>query len=502
MILSWIFTDQPPFAWLTRGCDRDIVFDIHDACSEQVAEFLTDSLGVQCRVTVEDIWLQARQLGRFIIDPTATPFAEGVPTEQNPLFNWLMNAAILFFGSRRTGQITRIDPVRQARPLCLDSLRAQLSDHYGYEVGLDDLKAHIIHWLLVFSGYAGGDLPSRSDVAGYTEPKIPVTLAAYLGIPLQPLDPRVAAEVDPQYAGLHQRIVQYYPPRIWNNRLNSLGPFEGTDIVFAANVDWMVHELSEEGVEVREYWPTTAEDRSELPILLFFSGGGWVLGDQSSDEGVLSWICNRAHCRVFNGGYRRRPFPAACDDGVSIMRWVRDFTGSDQIIIGGVSAGGNVAAVAALESARLGFPPIGILLICACLDNTNKCEGRWVGKLESPWLTPKVMRYYQDRYLPNDADRTEENWKASPMFVPSEIIEMVKHIPTRIISMRNDVLHRENMDFANRLEVHGCKITRTVYDLPHMGLSIQGIVGPDMIIECHHFVRSVFEGRDGDDPLN
>ena len=111
------------------------------------------------------------------------------------------------------------------------------------------------------------------------------------------------------------------------------------------------------GIPVRVYWPN---DDTGLPVLVWFHGGGWMIGNLETADGTCRDLANAVDCIVVSVDYRLGPehrFPAAVDDCLAAGQWVRDHAaelGGDpaRVAIGGDSAGGNLAAVVTLHGRR------------------------------------------------------------------------------------------------------------------------------------------------------
>jgi acetyl esterase len=155
-------------------------------------------------------------------------------------------------------------------------------------------------------------------------------------------------------------------------------------------------------IRIRIYRP---DSDGELPVLVYFHGGGWVVGSLDSHDGVSRFLAAHGRCVVVSVDYRRAPehkFPAALDDAWAATRWVRDHAsevGGDagRLAVGGDSSGGNLAAVVALRARDGGLPLDLQVLVYPVLD----CVG-----------APDVA-YWVSQYLRTEADAT--NPEASPL---------------------------------------------------------------------------------------
>lgn len=133
-----------------------------------------------------------------------------------------------------------------------------------------------------------------------------------------------------------------------------------------------VRDLRVAGLPARLYTPSL----SRGPLLVFFHGGGFMYGDLESHDAACRFLAERSGVRVLAIDYRlgpEQPFPAAYDDAVAAYRWVVEHAvdlGADpaRLAVGGDSAGGNLAAVVAIEAARSGLPLAFQLLVYPCTD--------------------------------------------------------------------------------------------------------------------------------------
>src|SRR3954468_7846056 len=143
-----------------------------------------------------------------------------------------------------------------------------------------------------------------------------------------------------------------------------------------------VRDIPVGGLPGRLYVPTAATTPG--PLLVFFHGGGWVYGDLDSHDPPCRFLAERSGVRVLSVDYRlapEHPFPSACDDAVAAYRWVSENAASlgadaTRLGVGGDSAGGNLAAVTAIEAARTGLPLTVQLLVYPAPDASTRRESR------------------------------------------------------------------------------------------------------------------------------
>lgn len=221
-----------------------------------------------------------------------------------------------------------------------------------------------------------------------------------------------------------------------------------------------VRNLSAGAVPVRLYRPAGSTRDQVLPGLVFYHGGGWLLGGLDSHEGVCRALANRAGCAVVSVDYRMAPehkFPAAVDDSVAATRFVAEHASdfgidASRIAVGGDSAGGNLAAVMALMARDGDLPPVVFqLLIYPATDMTMSSVSAQTVK-ENVTLTCTTMKWFIDHYMRNDADRID--WRASPLRAAS----LAGTAPALVITASADPLHDEGAAYAARLEREGVRV--------------------------------------------
>jgi acetyl esterase len=197
------------------------------------------------------------------------------------------------------------------------------------------------------------------------------------------------------------------------------------------------------------------------PALVFFHGGGWVIGDLDSHDVVCRTLAHAGELIVISVDYRLAPehkFPAAVDDAVTATQWVADNAPSLGIdatclSVGGDSAGGNLAAVVAI-AARDGRGPglAGQLLIYPATDFAMTHPSHSEPET-SVLLTHSVIRWFRDHYLTGAADI--HDWRASP----AKAETLIGLPPAYVLTAGADPLRDEGDDYARRLQEAGVPVT-------------------------------------------
>ncbi len=201
-----------------------------------------------------------------------------------------------------------------------------------------------------------------------------------------------------------------------------------------------------------------------LPALLYFFGGGWVLGTIDTADGVSRSLANSSGALVAVVGYRlapEHPFPAAIDDCYAAVRWVAEHAaqvGADpaRLAVGGDSAGGNLAAAVALR-ARAGGPPLaGQLLV---YPNTDQlADDQSMRAADDPFLfNRRSVAWYRQHYLADPADA------ANPLASPLRSESLAGLPPALVITAEYDPLRDQGEAYARRLADDGVQVELSRY---------------------------------------
>jgi len=198
-----------------------------------------------------------------------------------------------------------------------------------------------------------------------------------------------------------------------------------------------------------------------LPVLVFFHGGGWVVGNIDSHEAMCRHLANRAECAVLSVDYRMGPehkFPAAVEDCFAATAWTADNGASlgvdpRRLAVGGDSAGGNLAAVVSLLARDKGAPRISCQVLIYPATDAAMRHDSVARYAEGYVLTRATMRWFYEQYLrtPDDA----ADWRVSPLLAPD-----LSHLPPAyVLTAGYDPLCDEGDAYAARLAAAGVPVT-------------------------------------------
>jgi acetyl esterase len=201
-----------------------------------------------------------------------------------------------------------------------------------------------------------------------------------------------------------------------------------------------------------------------LPALLYFFGGGWVLGAIDTADGVSRSLASSSGALVVVPGYRlapEHPFPAAVDDCYAAVRWVAehaDEIGADpaRLAVGGDSAGGNLAAGAALRARADGPGLVGQLLVYPNTDQLADDES--MRAADDPFLFNRhSVAWYRQHYLAHPGDA------ASPLASPLRAESLAGLPPALVITAEYDPLRDQGEAYARRLADDGVQVELSRY---------------------------------------
>jgi acetyl esterase len=208
----------------------------------------------------------------------------------------------------------------------------------------------------------------------------------------------------------------------------------------------------------RIYTPVRG-DRAGAPGLVWFHGGGWVIGSIESHDGICRALASRSGVVVVSVDYRlapEHPFPAAPDDAVAATSWVLDNAGSlgvnpAAVAVGGDSAGGNLAALVTLKLRGASRVPAFQMLIYPATDLTrSQPSHRSFG--EGFMLPEPAMKWFLRHYLPDP--QLERDPRASPLFAP----DLSGLPPALVVTAGFDPLRDEGRAYADRLRDAGVAV--------------------------------------------
>jgi acetyl esterase len=275
-----------------------------------------------------------------------------------------------------------------------------------------------------------------------------------------PLDPQAQKVVD-ALAALNLKAFKDSTPaearESMRSRTAALGPFEEV----AAVADHRVPVTGGE-ITVRVYRPAGVGPH---PVLVFYHGGGWVIGDLYTHDGICRSIVNAAGCAVASVDYRLAPefkYPTPVDDSYAGLLWVvanatRLGLDAARVAVGGDSAGGNLAAVMALMARDRRGPRLLLQILVYPVTNYDFNTVSYRENATGFVLSTEDMRWFWRHYLSREEQGRE------PLVSPLLAKSLADLPPALVITAGCDPLRDEGEAYAGRLRDAGVAVTLTQY---------------------------------------
>jgi acetyl esterase len=246
---------------------------------------------------------------------------------------------------------------------------------------------------------------------------------------------------------------------------------------------------------LRIYTPRSMAEGELAPILVYFHGGGWVLGDLDTHDVVCRHLAREGDCIVVSVDYRLAPehkFPAAIEDALAAPEWASAHAESihgdaGRLAVGGASAGGNLAAVVSQLAKEQGRPPIRFqMLLYPAVDLATERPSR-AKYGEGYFLTQNDMLWFAQQYLDGSEDPLD------PRLAPLHHPDLSGLPPALIVTAGFDPLQDEGKAYAEALEAAGVPVEYVHFDdMIHGFISMPGILerGRQGLAQCATALRN------------
>ncbi|KAL4870218.1 hypothetical protein BDV12DRAFT_166410 [Aspergillus spectabilis] len=311
-------------------------------------------------------------------------------------------------------------------------------------------------------------------------------------LPPYPLHPSIKDLLDPEYVAFYNDNVidkqqVHLQPVVASRTSGVLIPGAGPLLEVGKTTDITIKRRATEGPDilVRAFTPAGEAPLGGWPTMLYFHGGGWVLGTIDTENVVCTNLCSRGGAVVVTVDYRlapENPWPAAVHDCWEALLWLilegpaTLNINISKLATGGSSAGGNLAAIMTHKALTLS-PPVKFLaqlLSVPVMDNTASVSNNDSYRSYEfvPALPALKMLWYRTHYLPN-----EEDWshpEASPLFY----IGNWSALPRALIMVGElDVLRKEGEQYGEKLKQAGVEVDLQVMKgMPHPFLAMDGVL--------------------------
>ncbi|MFG1815571.1 alpha/beta hydrolase [Kribbella sp. NPDC049174] len=306
--------------------------------------------------------------------------------------------------------------------------------------------------------------------------------------------------LDPQVEAMRAEREANQVPQLYTQTLAEARAADLESIQAAGGEVEAVHHVediaTDDGLPLRLYRPDQA---GPLPTLIYFFGGGWTLGSIETADGISRKLANAVPCQVITVGYRlapEHPFPAAVHDCHNATQWIAANAKELQVdatrlVVGGDSAGGNLAAATTLLARDNGPELAGQLLVYPNTLYGSDTISMRAG--DDPYLFNKTsVGWYWDHYLTDSADGLDP--LASPLLAESH----ANLPPALVITAEYDPLRDEGEYYAEKLHAADVPTTLSRYDgMVHGFFAMSGILdgGKKAMEEAATWLSGIF----GDD---
>lgn len=208
--------------------------------------------------------------------------------------------------------------------------------------------------------------------------------------------------------------------------------------------------------------------KGELPVFMFFHGGGWVLGDYPTHARLIRDLVVNSGAVAVYVGYTPSPeakYPTAIDQAYAATQWVGEHgkeinVDSSRLAVAGNSVGGNMAAVVALKAKEAGTPRLSFQLLLWPVTDASFETASYKQFAQGHFLTKPMMQWFWDSYTTDPKQRAERF--ASPLQATTEQLKGLP--PTLIQTAEFDVLRDEGEAYARKLDAAGVTVTAVRYN--------------------------------------
>jgi acetyl esterase len=248
---------------------------------------------------------------------------------------------------------------------------------------------------------------------------------------------------------------------------------------------------------IRVYTPAGS---GPFPALVFFHGGGWVIGSVAGSDATCRSLTNAAGCVVVSVEYRLAPehkFPAAAEDAYTATRWVVENAAAidvdpRRVAVGGVSAGGNLAAVVCLMARDRGAPPLVFQLLVVPVTDYSFDTASYRENADGYQLSRDSMVWFWNHYLRDEADGR------NPYASPLRAEDLRGLPPALVLTAEYDPLRDEGQAYAERLRAAGVPVTYHCYEgMVHgfFGMAAMLDKGKAAVAEAAAALRAAFAAQ-------
>jgi len=238
-----------------------------------------------------------------------------------------------------------------------------------------------------------------------------------------------------------------------------------------------------------------------LPVVMYFHGGGWVLGDKNTHDRLIREIANGSNAAVVFVNYTPSPeakYPVAIEEAYAATKYIAENGNKhnldpSRLVAAGDSVGGNMAAVVAMMAKDRGGPDIIFQLLFYPVTDANFDTASYQEFATDHWLSIDAMKWYWDNYLPDKEKRKEPT--ASPL--QASLNQLKDLPPAMVINGEFDILRDEGQAYAHKLIEAGVRVTAvrylgTIQDFVMLNPITETLATRVAIKQANEMLRNVF----------
>ncbi|OIQ15332.1 MAG: alpha/beta hydrolase [Flavobacterium sp. MedPE-SWcel] len=258
--------------------------------------------------------------------------------------------------------------------------------------------------------------------------------------------------------------------------LEALSPKDARQVLVGAqnsvsydysDIEESEREITQDGQTITIHIVKPKGAKANLPVFMFFHGGGWVLGDYPTHRRLVRDLVVKSGAVAVFPDYTPTPdaqFPVAINQGYAATKWVSENgkkigVDGSRLAVAGNSVGGNMSAVVSLMAKDKNGPKIAFQLLLWPLVDADMTRSSYKTFAQGRFLTTPIMKWMWDMYIPNPEERKQKY--VSPI---NASLEELKGLPPTLIQVaENDILFDEGVAYGRKLDEAGVRTTITVY---------------------------------------
>lgn len=339
-------------------------------------------------------------------------------------------------------------------------------------------------------------------------------------IPEQPfqIDSSMINKLDPEYVKFFNSVLFNRPEILYSHKVplsilkkgGNVLPGQSAPLEMKSIQDIQIPRKytnsADPTIPARVFIPNGSKPDKGWPVTIWFHGGGWVLGNISTENSMCTHIAELSKCIVISVDYRlapEDPFPACVDDSFESVLYVSEMGSrafdidNTKICLAGSSAGGNLSAVLCHKFASSpiskDYPRIKFqALVVPVTDNTATPENlpSWKENEFTPQLPVDKMLWYRELYLPDGGDSLSTP-ESSPLFYSDESFQCQP--PAFIAAGQCDILRSDAEFYAEKLKKNGVPTKLVIYEgMPHTVMVMDGVLkqGKELVEDITSSIRN------------